>query len=48
MTILYGLLAIALGIYAITLQNRVDDLNEENERLMDCIIDIEKEMGEQG
>ena len=46
MTILYGLTAIALGIYAIVLQNRVDELKAENERLMDCIIEIERETGE--
>lgn len=80
MTILYGLTAIALGIYAIVLQNRTNELKEdadalesqkealatmnlmlngslrkareqlrakeaENERLMDCIIEIEKETG---
>ena len=45
MTILYGLIAIGLGIYAITLQNHIDDLKDENERLMDCIIEIEKETG---
>lgn len=45
MTILYGLTAIGLGIYAIILQNRIDDLEEENERLMDCIIEIERETG---
>ena len=45
MTIIYGLTAIALGIYAIVLQNRVDELKVENERLMDCIIEIEREMG---
>ena len=80
MTILYGLIAIGLGIYAILLQNRIDELKEgadalesqkealatmnlmlngslrkareqlrgkeaENERLMDCIIEIEKGMG---
>ncbi|MCA0980219.1 hypothetical protein [Exiguobacterium aestuarii] len=80
MTILYGLTAIGLGIYAILLQNRIDELKEdtdalesqkealatmnlmlngslrkareqlrakeaENERLMDCIIEIEREMG---
>lgn len=43
MTILYGLTAIGLGIYAIVLQNRVDELKDENERLMDCIIEIERE-----
>lgn len=61
MTTLFGLTAIALGIYAIVLQNRIDELKgslwevrtqlhakeAENERLMDCIIDIENEMGEQ-
>ena len=60
MTILYGLIAMALGIYATFLQIRIDKLNEslwdmrtqlrakeaENERLMDCIIEIEKETGE--
>ncbi|MDA5561976.1 hypothetical protein PJK55_14650 [Exiguobacterium sp. MMG028] len=46
MTILYGLTAVALGIYAIVLQNRVDELKAENERLMDCIIEIERETGE--
>lgn len=46
MTILYGLTAIVLGCYAITLQNRIDDLTDDNERLMDCIIDIENKMGE--
>lgn len=46
MTILYGLIAMALGIYAIMLQNRVDELKAENERLMDCIIEIERETGE--
>ena len=46
MTILYGLTAIALGIYAIVLQNRVDELKAENERLMDCIIEIEQKVGE--
>lgn len=46
MTTLFGLLAIGLGFYAITLQNRIDDLTDDNERLMDCIIDIENEMGE--
>lgn len=46
MTILYGLTAVALGIYAIVLQNRVGDLKAENERLMDCIIEIERETGE--
>lgn len=80
MTTLFGLLAIGLGIYAIVLQNRIDELKEdtdalesqkealatmnlmlngslrkvreqlrakeaENERLMDCIIEIEKETG---
>lgn len=45
MTILYGLTAIGLGIYAITLQNRIDELKDENERLMDCIIEIEKKVG---
>lgn len=45
MTILYGLTAIALGIYAITLQNRIDELKDENERLTDCIIEIERETG---
>lgn len=45
MTILYGLTAIGLGIYAIVLQNRIDELKDENERLMDCIIEIEKETG---
>lgn len=43
MTTLFGLLAIGLGIYAIVLQNRIDELKDENERLMDCIIEIEKE-----
>ena len=46
MTILYGLIAMALSIYAIVLQNRVDELKAENERLMDCIIEIERETGE--
>lgn len=81
MTTLFGLLAIVLGIYAIVLQNRIDELKEdanalesqkealatmnlmlngslrkareqlrakeaENERLMDCIIEIERETGE--
>ena len=46
MTIIYGLTAIALGIYAIVLQNRVDEVQAENERLMDCIIEIERETGE--
>ncbi|WP_214795200.1 MULTISPECIES: hypothetical protein [unclassified Exiguobacterium] len=46
MTMLYGLTAIAIGIYAIMLQNRIDELKGENERLMDCIIEIEKETGE--
>lgn len=46
MTTLFGLLAIVLGCYAIVLQNRIDDLTDDNERLMDCIIDIENEMGE--
>ena len=46
MTTLFGLLAIGLGFYAIKLQNKVDELIEDNERLMDCIIDIENEMGE--
>ena len=45
MTILYGLTAIGLGIYAIVLQNRIDELKDENERLMDCIIEIERETG---
>ena len=45
MTILYGLTAIGLGIYAIVLQNRIDELKGENERLMDCIIEIERETG---
>lgn len=45
MTILYGLTAMAVGIYAIVLQNRVDELKDENERLMDCIIEIERETG---
>lgn len=45
MTILYGLTAIGLGIYAILLQNRIDELKDENERLMDCIIEIERETG---
>ena len=57
MTILYGLIAMALGIYAAFLYHRIDKLNEslwemrtqlrmketENERLMDCIIEIERE-----
>ena len=46
MTILYGLTAIGLGIYAIVLQNRVDEVQAENERLMDCIIEIEQKVGE--
>ena len=46
MTTLFGLLAIGLGWYAIKLQNRIDELTDDNERLMDCIIDIENEMGE--
>lgn len=46
MTTLFGLFAIGLGFYAITLQNRIDDLTDDNERLMDCIIDIERETGE--
>ena len=45
MTILYGLTAIGLGVYAIVLQNRIDELKDENERLMDCIIEIERETG---
>ena len=45
MTILYGLTAIGLGIYAIVLQNRIDELKDEHERLMDCIIEIERETG---
>lgn len=45
MTILYGLTAIGLGVYAIVLQNRIDELKDEKERLMDCIIEIEKETG---
>lgn len=58
MTVLYGLIAMALGIYATFLYHRIDKLNEtlwemrtqlrakeaENERLMDCIIEIEKEV----
>lgn len=46
MTTLFGLLAVALGFYAIVLQNRIDDLTDDIEVLMDCIIDIEHEMGE--
>ena len=60
MTILYGLIAMALGICATFLYHRIDKLNEslwemrtqlrmketENERLMDCIIEIERETGE--
>ena len=60
MTILYGLIAMAFGIYAAFLYHRIDKLNSslwemrtqlrmketENERLMDCIIEIEKETGE--
>ena len=46
MTTLFGLLAIGLGFYAITLQNKVDELTEDNERLMDCIIEIERKVGE--
>lgn len=48
MTTLFGLLAIGIGWYAIVLQNRIGDLTDDNERLMDCIIDIENEMGERG
>lgn len=59
MTVLYGLIAMALGIYATFLHLRIDKLNEslwemrtqlsmketENERLRDCIIEIERETG---
>lgn len=46
MTTLFGLLAIGLAWYAVTLQICIDGLKDENRRLMDCIIEIEKETGE--